>query len=66
MYQLVGKKSKTEYCVLDTDDGVVDTLSYDVIINYLERGIEIDGCIKTDNGYRFTIDNSEYHKVMKG
>ena len=36
MYQLVGKKSKTEYCVLDTDDSVVDTLSYDVIINYLQ------------------------------
>ena len=66
MYQLVDKKSKTEYCVLDTDDGVVDTLSYTDIIMCLELGIEIDGCIKTDMGYLFTLDNSEYHKVMKG
>ena len=66
MYQLVGKKSKTKYCILDTNDGVIDTLSYDVVINYLEQGIEINGCIKTDMGYRFTVDNSEYHKVMKG
>ena len=66
MYQLVDKKSQTEYCILDTDDGVVDTLSYDVIIDCLERGIEIDGCIKIDTGYLFTLDNSEYHKVMKG
>ena len=66
MYQLVDKKSKTEYCVLDTDDGVVDTLSYTDIIMCLELGIEIDGCIKTDLGYLFTLDNSEYHKVMKG
>lgn len=42
MYQLVGKKSKTKYCILDTNDGVIDTLSYDVVINYLEQGIEID------------------------
>jgi putative transposase len=66
MYKLVDKKSKTKYCILDTDDGVIDTLSYDVIIDCLERGIEIDGCIKTNTGYQFTIDNSEYHKVMKG
>lgn len=66
MYQLVEKKSKTEYCILDTEDDIIDTLSYDVILNVLDSGIEIQGCIKTDKGYLFVIDNSEYNKVMKG
>lgn len=66
MYQLIEKKSKTEYCILDTEDGVIDTLSYDEIIQFLEIGIEIEGCKRTKTGYLFTIDNSEYHKVMKG
>lgn len=66
MYQLVEKKSKTEYCILNTKDGAKGTFSYDIILDVLDSGIEIQGCIKTDKGYLFAIDNSEYHKVMKG
>lgn len=66
MYQLVDKKSKTKYCVLDTEDGVIDIFHYIDILRYLETGIKIEGCIKTEYGYMFSVDGSEYHKVIKG
>lgn len=65
MFRLVEKKNNN-YLILDTDDGVVDELNYFQILDYLEHGIEIEGCIKTIKGYHFEIDNSDYHKIIKG
>ena len=65
MFRLVEKKNNN-YLILDTDDGVVDELNYFQILEYLEHGIEIEGCIKTTKGYHFEIDNSDYHKIIKG
>ena len=65
MFRLVEKKNNN-YLILDTDDGVVDELNYFQILEYLEHGIEIEGSIKTTKGYHFEIDNSDYHKIIKG
>lgn len=65
MFRLVEKKDNN-YLILDTDDGAVDELNYFQILEYLEYGIEIEGCIKTAKGYHFEIDNSDYHKIIKG
>ena len=65
MFRLVEKKNNN-YLILDTDDGVVDELNYFQILDYLEHDIEIEGCIKTIKGYHFEIDNSDYHKIIKG
>lgn len=65
MFRLVEKKNNN-YLILDTYDGVVDELNYFQILEYLEHGIEIEGCIKTTKGYHFEIDNSDYHKIIKG
>ena len=65
MFRLVEKKNNN-YLILDTDDGVVDELNYLQILEYLEHGIEIEGCIKNDKGYHFEIDNSDYNKIIKG
>lgn len=65
MFRLVEKKNNN-YLILDTDDGVVDELNYFQILEYLEHGIEIEGCIKTIKGYHFEIDNLDYHKITKG
>lgn len=65
MFRLVEKKYNN-YLILDTDDGAVDELNYFQILEYLEYGVEIKGCIKTEKGYHFEIDNSDYHKIIKG
>lgn len=65
MFRLVEKKNNN-YLILDTDDDVIDELNYLQILEYLEQGIEIEGCVKTTKGYHFEIDNSDYHKVIKG
>ena len=52
MFRLVEKKNNN-YLILDTDDGVVDELNYFQILEYLEHGIEIEGCIKTTKGVSF-------------
>lgn len=46
MFRLLEKRDN-DYLVLDTDDGVIDRLSYHQIIECLEQGIEIEGCVKT-------------------
>lgn len=65
MFRLVEKKNNN-YLILDTNDGVVDELNYFQVLYYLEHGIEIEGCIKTTEGYHFEIDESDYHKIIKG
>lgn len=65
IFRLVEKKNNN-YLILDTYDGVVDELNYFQILYYLEHGIKIEGCIKTTKGYHFEIDNSDYHKIIKG
>ena len=52
IFKLVEKKNNN-YLILDTDDGVVDELNYFQILEYLEHGIEIEGCIKSTKGYHF-------------
>lgn len=56
MFRLVEKKNNN-YLILDTDDGVIEELNYLQILEYLEQGIEIEGCVKTTKGYHFEIDN---------
>lgn len=65
MFRLLEKKNNN-YLVLDTDDGVIDEFNYLQVLTCLEQGIEIEGCIKTSKGYYFEIDNSDYHKIIKG
>lgn len=65
MFRLIEKKNNN-YLILDTDDSVIDELNYLQILECLEHGIEIEGCIKTIKGYHFEIDNSDYHKIIKG
>lgn len=65
MFRLVEKKNNN-YLILDTGDDVVDEVNYFQILECLEQGIEVEGCIKTAKGYHFEIDNSDYHKITKG
>ena len=65
MFRLLEKRDDN-YLVLDTEDGIIDELNYLQIIECLEQGIEIEGCIKTSKGYHFEVDNSDYHKIIKG
>lgn len=65
MFRLLEKRDDN-YLVLDTEDGIIDELNYFQIIECLEQGIEIEGCIKTSKGYHFEVDNSDYHKIIKG
>ena len=65
MFRLLEKRDDN-YLVLDTEDGIIDELNYLQIIKGLEQGIEIEGCIKTSKGYHFEVDNSDYHKIIKG
>lgn len=65
MFRLLEKKNDN-YLVLDTDDSVIDELTYLQIIECLEHSIEIEGCSKTSKGYHFEVDNSDYNKIIKG
>ena len=65
MFRLIEKKN-SNYLILDTDDGVIDELNYIQVLDCLEQGIEIEGCTRTLKGYHFEIDNSDYHKIIKG
>jgi putative transposase len=65
MFKLIEKKN-SNYLILDTEDGVIDELDYLQVLECLEQGIKIEGCNKTTKGYHFEIDNSDYHKIMKG
>lgn len=46
IFRLIEKKNNN-YLILDTDNGVVDELNYFQVLECLEHGIEIEGCIKT-------------------
>ena len=65
MFKLVEKKSN-KYLVLDTDDGVVDEVSWEQLVSLLQEGILIEGCHETEKGYHFDIDNSDYQIIHKG
>lgn len=65
MFRLVDKKDNL-YGVLDTDDGVIEYLDYQIILKLLGVGYAIEGCNSTDAGWHFDIDDSEYHVIHKG
>ena len=65
MFRLVDKKDNL-YGVLDTDDGVIEYLDYQIILKLLGGGYTIEGCDPTDTGWHFDVDDSEYHVIHKG
>lgn len=65
MYQLIEKKAD-KYLVLDTNDGVIDTVTWEEILLVMQNGVAIEGCHETAQGYHFDIDNSDYHVIHKG
>lgn len=65
MFRLVDKKDNL-YGVLDTDDGVIEYLDYQIILKLLGVGYTIEGCNSTDTGWHFDVDDSEYHVIHKG
>lgn len=65
MFKLIEKKSD-KYLVLDTEDGVVEDLCWEQLITLLQGGTFIEGCHKTERGYHFDIDNSDYQVIYKG
>lgn len=60
------EKKNDKYLILDTNNDVIDEFDYLQVLEYLEQGIEVEGCSKTTKGYYFNIDNSDYRKIMKG
>lgn len=65
MFKLIDKKNNN-YSVIDTDDGVIDEVSSEQLISVLQSGVVIEGCNKTERGYHFDVDNSDYHMIHKG
>lgn len=65
MFKLIDKKSD-KYLVLDTDDGVIDEVTWEQLITLLQNGVVIEGCHETERGYHFDIDNSDYQVIIKG
>ena len=65
MFEIVSK-SNNKYNIIDTDDGVIEAYSANDIISFYNQGIEISGVSFNNEVYTFDIDNSQYHKIMKG
>ena len=67
MYILQNRINKNEYSVLDTDDGVVDILTYEKLIHYvLDLGVKIQGIsIRNDEIY-FDKFDIKYKKQLIG
>lgn len=65
MFEIVSKNGKL-YNVLDTEDGVIDSVSFSDIISYVQSGVVINGVSFVNDEYVFEIDGLKVHKVMKG
>jgi putative transposase len=66
MFEITAKDNDSNYIVLNQANGITGVCSYSLILSKYESGVQIKGVGDQDNHYIINIDNSRYHKVIKG